>query len=410
MNSKMLSLALVAGLAAFVSPSGAAAQAQPAAPERKYNFSKEALKPLRELEAAVNANDRATIPAKLAAAKAAAKTSDDRLAAAQLELKAAAAVEDKAGMAGALETMIANSGLPAAQNAQMQLNLAKLRYGLKEYDRAAAAIEQLLAAQPGNTDALLLLAETRKAQGRPADGAAAMQRAILARTSAGQKAEEGWYKRAIALAYEAKLPNVVAIGRDWVAAYPTAQSWTDALRLYRNIAKPDDATLLDTLRLARLTNSLSSESEFHGYAYTAMDAYALHEAKSVIEEGIAANKIDPKKPLIKEIDAAIASKIANVSREGLATSAKEALAESNARFALRIADAHYGLGEFTRAAELYKAALGKSGADANLINLRLGMALARGGDKAGATAAFNLVSGPRSELARFWLVYLSTTA
>lgn len=408
MKSRMLTLALAAGVAAAAAPEAVLAQTQPAPAERKPAFSKEALKSLRELEAAVSANDRANIPAKLAAAKAAARNTDDRLAIAQLELKAAAAVDDKTGMANALEAMIATNGVPAAQIAPIQLNIAKLRYSLKEHDRAAAALDQLLAAQPGNTDALLLLAETRKAQGRTADAAAAMQRAILVRTAAGQKAEEGWYKRAIALAYEAKLPNVVALGRDWVAAYPTTQSWTDALRLYRNIAKPDDATLLDTLRLARLTNSLSSESEFHGYAYTAMDAYALHEAKSVLEEGIAANKINADKPLIKEIDAAVASKIAKVTREGLATSAKEALAESNARFALRIADAHYGLGDFARAVELYKSALGKTGADANLINLRLGMALARAGDTPGATAALNAVGGPRSELAKFWLVYLST--
>lgn len=410
MKSSMLSLGLALGLAAVAVPTSASAQAQPAQAERKFNFSKGALKALQELEAAVKANDRASIPGKVAAAKAAAQTSDDRLMTAQLELKAAAAVDDKAAMAAALDAMIANSGLPAAQTVDMQLNLAKLRYNLKEHDRAAVALDQLLAAQPGNTDALLLLAETRKAQGRAADAVAALQRAILTRTSAGQKADEGWYKRAIAFAYEAKLPSAVALGRDWVAAYPSAQSWGDALRIYRNVMKPDEPTMLDTLRLARATNSLSGDNEFHGYAYTAMDAYALHEAKSVIEEGVAANKIDRNKPLIKEIDAAIASKMANVTREGLTASAKEALIEPNARFALRMADAHYGLGDHAKAAELYRAALTKTGADANLINLRLGMTLARAGDKAGATAALQAVTGPRAELAKFWLLYLSTSA
>lgn len=410
MNFRVISLGMALGLAAAVVPTSASAQAQPAQAERKFSFSKGALKPLQELDAAVKANDRAAIPAKLAAAKAAAQTSDDRLMTAQLELKAAAAVDDKAAMAAALDAMIANSGLAATQTVEMQMNLAKLRFNLKEHDKAAAAAEQVLAVQPGHTDALLLLAETRKAQGRAADAVAALQRAILARTSAGQKAEESWYKRAIAFAYEAKMPAAVTLGREWVAAYPSAQSWGDALRIYRNVVKPDEPTLLDTLRLARATNSLSGDNEFHGYAYTALDAYALHEAKSVIDEGVAANKIDRSKPLIKEIDAAIASKMTNVSREGLAASAKEALTDANGRFALRIADAHYGLGEYAKAAELYRAALGKAGADANLVNLRLGMALARAGDKAGATAAFNAVTGPRAELAKFWLLYLTTSA
>ena len=71
-------------------------------------------------------------------------------------------------------------------------------------------------------------------------------------------------------------------------------------------------------------------------------------------------------------------------------------------------DADYGYGDYAQAAELYRAALSKTGADVNLINLHLGMALARAGDKAGATAALNAVTGPRSELAKFWLIYLAT--
>jgi predicted Zn-dependent protease len=292
----------------------------------------------------------------------------------------------------------------------MRLNLVKLRYAQKEYDKTAAAAEQLLAAQPGSVEALLLLSESRKAQGRSADALAAIQRAISVRRAAGQKADEAWYKQAIAIAYEEKMPAVTGIARDWVAAYPSAQSWSDALRIYRNIMKPDEPTLLDALRLGRVTNSLSSENEFHGYAYTAIDAYAVHEARSVLDEGIAANKIDRKSALIQEIDAAVASKMANVTREGLATAAKEVSTDPSARFAVRIADAHYGLGDYGKAAELYKAALGKTGSDANLINLRLGMALARAGDKAGATAALNAVTGPRAELAKFWLLYLAMAA
>ena len=38
----------------------------------------------------------------------------------------------------------------------------------------------------------------------------------------------------------------------------------------------------------------------------------------------------------------------------------------------------------------------------------LAEALARAGDKAGATAALSAVSGSRSDLAKFWLVYVQT--
>ena len=87
--------------------------------------------------------------------------------------------------------------------------------------------------------------------------------------------------------------------------------------------------------------------------------------------------------------------------------ATEARAATAARLAFRTGDAYYGYGEYAKATELYRAALTKSGADANLINLHLGMALARSGDKAGATAAFKSVGGGQAELANSG-VYLAT--
>jgi TolA-binding protein len=74
------------------------------------------------------------------------------------------------------------------------------------------------------------------------------------------------------------------------------------------------------------------------------------------------------------------------------------------------ADAYYGYGDYSKAAELYRAALGKSGVDKDLANLRLGMSLARAGDKAGATAALNAAGGAQAEVAKFWLAYLATKA
>jgi hypothetical protein len=46
-----------------------------------------------------------------------------------------------------------------------------------------------------------------------------------------------------------------------------------------------------------------------------------------------------------------------------------------------------------------------------MINTRLGLALARSGDKAGAEAALKAVTGaPRDQLARFMLIWLQNQA
>ena len=94
-------------------------------------------------------------------------------------------------------------------------------------------------------------------------------------------------------------------------------------------------------------------------------------------------------------------------RSGLAASRTRAMAAATGAAARTAGDAHFGAGQYAEAAELYRAALQKGGEDANLVNSRLGAALALAGRRAEAEAAFRLVTGPRADLAGFWLAWLS---
>ena len=70
------------------------------------------------------------------------------------------------------------------------------------------------------------------------------------------------------------------------------------------------------------------------------------------------------------------------------------------------------VGKMGEAVKLYTEfgypALQKGGQDVNLVNTRLGAALALAGQRAEAEAAFRLVTGPRAELAQLWLFWLSS--
>jgi hypothetical protein len=77
---------------------------------------------------------------------------------------------------------------------------------------------------------------------------------------------------------------------------------------------------------------------------------------------------------------------------------------------LHIGDRYYAMGNYAKAVELYRMAMGKPGVDAAVANLHIGMALARAGDKAGATAALNSVTGARADIAKFWLTYVNQKA
>jgi tetratricopeptide (TPR) repeat protein len=385
---------------------------QPAAPkagERKYNISSGARNAIATLQKAVAAKDAAAIPAALAAAKAAAKTNDDKYVIGQLQLRAAVDQKDSAGITAGIEAILASGAATPEQRLPLEVNLGKQHYGAKQYDQAATAFEAVLRTDPNNADALAMLAETRKAQGRVPDAVSLLQRGISAKQTSGQKAPEEWYKRAVALAYEAKLPAVFQLSRDWVAAYPSPTTWRDTLRIYQNSNTLSDDVLIDLLRLQRASGALAGESDYYRYANTAFTRGYPGEAKAVLEEGFASKAIDRNKPIFREVLAAASSKTA-ADRASLAGLETAALASPAAKQAMVTGDAYLGYGEYAKAAALYRAALTKSGVDPNLANLRLGIALARSGDKAGANAAFSAVSGPRADIAKYWQLYLATRA
>jgi tetratricopeptide (TPR) repeat protein len=368
-----------------------------------------ALKAIQELQTAVNAKDTANIPAKLAAAQAKAKNKDDHYVIGKLQLKAAVDGGDTAGMIKGIEAVIASG---AAQNAELlglYNNLGKLQYNAKAYDQAGASLERALQLDPANVDATVTLAETRNAQGKPAEGVALIQKAIAARTAGGQKADETWYKRAVKLAYDAKLPTASAVAREWVAAYPSQKNWRDAIRIYQTSAQGDDAALLDTMRLARVTGALAGESDYFRYTNTLVTKGFPGEAKAVLDQGFAAKAIDRSKATFTQLYS-VASTRSQGDRASLAASATAAKAAPDAKKAMVIAEAYYGYGDYTQAADLFRAALTKSGVDKDLANLRLGMSLAQAGDKAGATAALNAVGGSQAEVAKLWLTYLGQKA
>ena len=376
---------------------------------KKVNISAEFAKAYNDLLTAVNANDTAGIAAKAPLAHAAAKIPEEHYLASQLELKAGMAAKNDAQIATGLQGMLDSGAAPQEQLATLYNALGKTRYNLKQYAEAATAFEKQLAIQPNDSDAMTLLASSKAYSGQSGDAVAILQKEIAQASATGAKAPEDLYKRAIQAAYKAKLPVVVQLSRDWVSAYPTAANWSDAIRIYRNMNTIDDATTLDLLRLARTAGAMNGEADYDRYAYAAITKGYPGEAKTVLQEGIKAGVVNASKSPFKEMIAEAQRKSAG-EEATLASATKTALAGATAKPALATGDLLYGYGQYDKAVEVYRAALKKTGADANLINLHLGMALARSGDKAGATAAFNAVTGPRAEVAKYWLAYLSTQA
>lgn len=365
-----------------------------------------ALKALIELQKAVTANDVASIPAKVAAAQAVAKTKEDKYLIGQLQLKAAVNAKDNAAMAAAIDVVAGSGYLDAARSAQLYGSLGGSLYNSKQFPQATAAFEKASQLDPGNADFLINLGESRFAQGQKAEAVQAMQRAIQLKTAAGLKPDEALMKRAVTIAYGAEMPVAAELGREWVAAYPSVDSWHNSIAIYRNLTKPDVEGTLDLLRLMQASGSLSSAADYNLFATAAADQSNFNEAQAVIDQGIAAKVVDPTNPMFRDTVIGLKSK-PKATVADLETAARTA---ANGMALLRIGDRFYGMGNYAKAVELYRQSMGKPGVDANIANLHIGMALARSGDKAGATTALNAVTGPRAEIAKYWLLYVQTHA
>jgi tetratricopeptide (TPR) repeat protein len=373
----------------------------PAQAEAKIKISERAAKAILDLQTAVNANDVANIPAKVAAAKAVAKTNDDRYAIGRLELNAASKGSDIEAIAGAVDDVAASKFLPNATVAALYNSVGVKFFNAKNTARATAMFQKALAIDPNNADTTRLLAESQAAGASPAEAMAAMKRTIAQAKASGQKLPEDTYQRAVKVAYDAKSPETLEFGRQWVEAYPSPSSWHDALAIYRGMGNPDPSLALDIMRLASATNSMRGTADYNIYAGETINSQNYGEAKAVMTEGLSSGKIKASDPIVQDIQKALKGKSSPTTTE---LAAREAGAKTPTAF-LRVGDAYYGAGNYQKAAELYRKAVA-AGADKNVANLRLGEALARGGDKAGATSALNAVGGLQTEVAKFWLLYV----
>lgn len=363
--------------------------------------SKGALQAIAGLQKAVLANDAANIPAKLAAAQAVATTKEDHYLVAQAQLTVALKAKNTDAMASAIDAIAATGLVDSAKLSEIYTGLGVEFYNAKVFDRAAAQFQRASGYVPGSSEPLTLLAEAQFSQGRPADGAATLSKVLLMSSAAGHKADEKIYRRAVAMAYQAKQPSAVQLSRDWLVAYPDADSWRNALAIYRNTNPLGTGPTLDLLRLMRVTGAMTNAADYNFYATAAVGLNNFGEAQSVIDQGVAAKLVDPASPDFREVFATLKSKPVPTEAD-LVAAAKTAPAGSTL---IGIGDRAYGLGLYAKAADIYRQALAK-GADKDLVNLHLGMALARAGDKAGATAALNAAGGAQAGIAGYWLLYV----
>jgi tetratricopeptide (TPR) repeat protein len=410
-----LGVALVLGSAAVATaPADAqkkkkgadAAQTQGQAPQRSWKLSKEERAALTPVETAVKAKDWAAAQAALPAAVAAAQGADAKYFLSQFRMEIGRGTNNVPLQAQATDELIASGYLSAEQLPIYYRNQAILASNAGNRQKAEAGYLKVLELNPNDTDAMISLAQIKNDLKRPAEAVQLLDRAIAVRKAAGT-VDETWYRYALRLAYEGRQQaQAMKISRELIAAYPTKENWRDSVLIYRDLSKPDTATNLDLLRFMRATKSLAGERDWYELIEAANNAGAFGEAKAVLDEGVSLKMVDLSKPHFREMSTLITRRLSG-DRASLSTEEARALAAPTGTTALKLADAFAGYGDYAKAIPLYRAALTKTGVDKNLINTRLGVALFRAGNRAEAEAAFRAVTGPRADLAGFWLAWLA---
>lgn len=349
----------------------------------------------------------------LAAAEAGMQTPDDRYVVGVTKIQLGQKTQDQATTSQGIDLTLSSGSDQLTTDLQKQLlsNQATYAYQARDYAKADAAFTRAVALDPADGDLLISLAEVKNLEGRTADAFPLIDQAIAAKKQGGQPVPETWYKRDFALAVNGKnVAEANKVGPVWLAAYPNPTNWRDALITYRDMNNVDSQAELDIFRLMRAAKALNGERDFFDYANSAYNKGLPGEAAAVIGEGTAANMVKGASPAFTELKSLSATKIA-ADRASLAGSATRAQAAPTGKQAASTADAYLGYGDYAKAAALYQVALQKGGVDADAVNTRLGIALARGGQKAPALAAFAKVTAPvRKGIAAYWVIWLDAQA
>lgn len=354
-------------------------------------------------QTALAAKDFPTATTQLAAAQAALSTPDDRWFTGNMEVQLGQNAQNNAVLSQGIDNMIASGKAPADKLPTLYSNQAALAAQAKDYAKAEAALRKLNELQPNNASTLTQLAQVASLQHHAADVTTFSQQAMAAAKASGQAPDENLYLQQLQSAYSAKdNAGVVTAGIALVSNFPSATNWTKALQTFEATTNLPESTMLDLWRLERETGAADQRT------YTVLATYAFDhglpgEARNTIDLGMAAHKINS--PDLTAMRAKASAQVA-ADQAGLAAAATRARAAANGHAAMGTGDDYLGYSQFDRAAALYQVALQKGGVDLPTANLRLGMALALNGDKAGAKAALAKVTGPAQPIAQYWSTWV----
>lgn len=368
------------------------------------NLSGKINKEIMAIQEAGVAKDWATMKTLIDEARGKAKSKDDKCLVERFALQHASNTGNMAASMAAVKAAHAN-GLPDKMAATSYLQIGQLEYQNQNYATAATAFMAAIALDP-SSDSALWLADTRAKQGQPEGALSDIAKAIKLRGE-GAEVPNDWYARAVTIAYQARTSAGVDLARQWVVAYPTPTNWRDAIILGIDTLSLNERATLDMLRLEEQVGALDNVGQIKAFSEVLLLTGFAAEASDVLKKKTAEGLLEASDRNVKELLATAKTNMIG-DRESIEKSAAAAMAKGKSDIVLQLAENYIGYGEYQASADLARKALGMSGVNNDRGNLRLGVALALAGDKAGAVEALSKATGNWGEVAKYWLAYLAT--
>ncbi len=408
--SMAVALATVGTLAITALPQEAQAQKKTKEKDSAVKISKEIQPKVAAIQAAMATETPATAKPLVEALLAETLSADDRFIAGQLAIQIGGAIKDTGLQEQGIIASLESGRTGPEQLPAFNFFAGNFAYGADRWADAAKWFQAAydLGYRANNIEPLL--AETFFKRNMYAEGLAKWDEILNNANASPTKAPESWYRLARDRALASKDKDLYAKwATKWATAYPSGDSWGDAVAANRWTSQADTVQNLEVLRFMKATDSLKTTRDYKEFAEEAQRKNLFGEVVAVLEEGQQKGVIASTSPLIAEV-LTPARREVSADKASLPAQPSAVRGSGSSSVMMNFADVWLGYKDFDKAAAFYEAGLAKPGADMNRGYMGIGTAHAYAGDLAAAKQAFAKVSGTRAPLAAMWQTWINQQA
>ncbi|PCE27649.1 hypothetical protein BWP39_03840 [Paraburkholderia acidicola] len=314
---------------------------------------------------------------------------------------AAAAAGDNATAAQAYESLLSSGQLKGADEQRTEAALAGIYFQQKNYAQAIRVAQRYQKAGGTDPDMRVLLVQSYYLSNDCTSVVNLLRPGIDATARAGRAPDESQLQLLATCAQRVKDDTSYRGALEkLVAYYPKQSYWDDLFHAIRSKSHYASSLDIDTYRLRRATNALTTPDDYMEMTQLAIVAGTTAEGKQVIDQGFASGVLGHDAGADRE-------------KRLQALAAKRAAAPADAANPVDPIDAGFNLvfaGKAAQGLAAMEAAIAKGGLDhPDQAQLHLGVAYYIAGQKAKAIQAFRAVKGDdgSADLARLWILVAS---